>query len=93
MDINYTIIIKSNHWPRRLGKAKKLIKRIFRYKKLLDFDYKSIYYCNIVLMNDSQIRKFNKLYKKQDKSTDVLTFISKINDQNHSKCWILRFIF
>tara|TARA_B100000315_G_C14419987_1_gene515095 strand:+ start:145 stop:612 length:468 start_codon:yes stop_codon:yes gene_type:complete len=78
MDINHTIIIKSNHWPRRFSKAKKVIKKIFRYKKLLDFDYKLIYYCNIVLMDDSQIRKFNKLYKKQDKSTDVLTFMSKI---------------
>ena len=29
-------------------------------------------------MNDLLIRKFNKLYKKQNKSTDVLTFISKI---------------
>ena len=78
MDINHTIIIKSNHWPRRLVKVKKIIKRILRYKKLLDFNYNLNYYCNIVLMNDYFIRKFNKLYKKQNKSTDVLTFISKI---------------
>ena len=29
-------------------------------------------------MNDYFIRKFNKLYKKQNRPTDVLTFISKI---------------
>ena len=29
-------------------------------------------------MNDHFIRKFNKLYKKQNMPTDVLTFISKI---------------
>ena len=78
MDINHTIIIKSNQWPRRLVKVKKIIKRIFRYKKLLKFNYRLNYYCNIILMNDYLMRKFNKLYKKQNKPTDVLTFISKI---------------
>ena len=78
MDIDHTIIIKSNHWPRRLVKVRKIIKRIFRYKKLLEFNHMSNYYCNIVLMNDLLIRRFNKLYKRQNKSTDVLTFISKI---------------
>ena len=78
MDINHTIIIKSNQWPRRLVKVKKIIKRIFRYKKLLKFNCRLNYYCNIVLMNDFLIRKFNKLYKKKNKTTDVLTFISKI---------------
>ena len=82
MDINHTIIIKSNQWPRRLVKVKKIIKRIFRYKKLLKFNYRLNYYCNIVLMNDSLIRKFNKQYKKRNKSTDVLTFISKIKKNN-----------
>mgnify|MGYP000639741878 CR=1 FL=1 len=57
------------------------IKRIFRYKKLLEFNYESNYYCNIVLMNDFLIRKFNKIYKKQNKSTDILTFISKIKKE------------
>ena len=78
MDIDHTIIIKSNHWPRRLVKVRKIIKRIFRYKKLLEFNHMSNYYCNIVLMDDLLIGRFNKLYKKQNKSTDVLTFISKI---------------
>ena len=78
MDIDHTIIIKSNHWPRRLVKVRKIIKRIFRYKKLLEFNHMSNYYCNIVLMNDLLIRRFNQFYKKQNKSTDVLTFISKI---------------
>ena len=78
MYINYTIIIKSNHWPRRLVKVKQIIKKIFRYKNLLNFNYNTKYYCNIVLMNDFLIKKFNKLYKKKNKSTDVLTFVSEI---------------
>ena len=82
MNINHTIIIRSNHWSRRLVKIKRIIKRIFRYKQLLEFDYELNYYCNIVLMNDFLIRKFNKLYKKQSKSTDLLTFVSKIKKNN-----------
>ena len=78
MNIDHTIIIKSNNWPRRLAKVSTIINKIFRYKKLLEFNHMSNYYCNIVLMNDCLIRKFNKLYKRQNKSTDVLTFISKI---------------
>ena len=76
MDINYRIIIRSNHWPRRFEKVKKIVKRIFKYKRILKFDYKSVYFCNIVLMNDLLIKKFNKQYRKQNKFTDVLTFVS-----------------
>ena len=76
MDINYRIIIRSNHWPRRFVKVKKIVKRIFKYKRILKFDYKSVYFCNIVLMNDLLIKKFNKQYRKQNKFTDVLTFVS-----------------
>ena len=32
----------------------------------------------LVLTNDFLIRKFNKLYKKSNKTTDVLTFVSNI---------------
>ena len=82
MNINYTIIIKSNRWPARFFKIKKIIKKILRYKKLLDFNNNLNYYCNIILVNDVFIRKFNKIYKKEDKSTAVLTFISKIKKTN-----------
>ena len=76
MDIDYRIIIRSNHWPRRVVRIKKIVKRIFKYKRILKFDYKSVYFCNIVLMNDLLIKKFNKQYRKQNKFTDVLTFVS-----------------
>ena len=76
--MKYDFFIKSNHWPRRLVKVKQIIKKIFRYKNLLNFNYNTKYYCNIVLMNDFLIKKFNKLYKKKNKSTDVLTFVSEI---------------
>ena len=76
MDIDYRIIIRSNHWPRRVVRIKKIVKRVFKYKRILKFDFKSAYFCNIVLMNDLLIKKFNKQYRKQNKFTDVLTFVS-----------------
>ena len=77
MYIHHKIIIKSNHWPRRIYKVKKIINKVFRYKKILEFDYNLKYYCNIVLINDSIIREFNRLYRKKDETTDVLTFVSR----------------
>ena len=78
MNINYSIIIKSKHWPRRLSRIKKIISKIFHNNKILYFDYNFNYYCNIVLINDFLMRKFNRLYRKKNKTTDVLTFISKL---------------
>ena len=76
--IHYSIIIKSKHWPKRLKKIDRIIQLILKHKKLFNFNKNIIYYCNFVLMNDSLIKKFNKLYKKQNKITDVLTFVSNI---------------
>ena len=78
MFVRYSIVIKSKHWPIRLLKIKKIIKIIARYKEILSYNAKLKYYCNIVLTNDFLIKKLNKTYKKQNISTDVLTFVSKI---------------
>ena len=82
--IYYNIIIKSNHWPRRLKKIDKIIKSILKQKKLFNFNKNVVYYCNFILMNDSFIKKFNHLYKKHNEITDVLTFISN-NDKKINK--------
>ena len=90
--IHYSIIIKSNHWPRRLKKINQNIELILKQKKLFNFNRNVVYYCNFILMNDSFIKKYNRLYKKQNKITDVLTFISnnkkKIN-KNEKYCDIM----
>ena len=62
--INFSIIIKSNQWPRRLFKVKKIYYKIIKYKKLFKFKKEVIYFCNLVLLNDSLIKKYNKIYKK-----------------------------
>ena len=90
--IHYSIIIKSKHWPKRLENIDKIIKLILKQQKLFNFNKNIIYYCNFVLMNDSLIKKFNKLYKKQNKITDVLTFVYKIKkkiNKNEKYCDIM----
>ena len=80
--IQYTISSKTNHWPRRINKINKEIKRILIYKNDLKFSNNINYYCNFILANDSFIKKLNFKYKKINQSTDVLTFVSKLNFKN-----------
>ena len=83
--IDYSIIIKSNHWPRRLKKINKIIKLILKQKKSFNFNKNVVYYFNFILMNDSIIKKYNYLYKKNNKKTDVLTFISNNEKEINKK--------
>ena len=90
--IHYCIIIKSKHWPKRLKKIDRIIQLILKHKKLFNFNKNIIYYCNFVLMNDSLIKKFNRLYNKQNKITDVLTFVYNIKkkiNKNEKYCDIM----
>ena len=89
--INHSIIIKSNHWPRRYYKIEKIFKKILKNKQLFKFDEKKSYFFNLVLMDDFFIKKLNKTYKKSNKSTDILTFISNIknNRVNERHCDII----
>ena len=90
--IHYSIIIKSKHWPKRLEKIDRIIQLILKHRKLFNFNKNIIYYCNFVLMNDSLIKKFNRLYNKQNKITDVLTFVYNIKkkiNKNEKYCDIM----
>ena len=83
--INYSILCKSNHWPRRLKKIDKIIQKVLVYEKELKFPNTSNYFCNFVLANDKFIKKLNNKYKKNNKPTDVLTFISNYNVKDVKK--------
>jgi len=89
--IKFFIIIKSNHWPRRLVRINKIINKIIKYKEILKFKKNVMYYCNFILMNDNLIKKYNNIYKKNNKSTDVLTFVSIIKNKclNEKHCDIM----
>ena len=48
-------------------------KEDLHFKKNIDYD------CNFILTNDKLIKKINLKFRKINKSTDVLTFVSNVN--------------
>ena len=79
--INTNFYIKSKRWPRRLLKIKNISRKVIKESAKLNFNNKIDYYLNIILTNDHDMKKINLKYKKVKKSTDVLTFVSQINEK------------
>ena len=79
--INTNFYIKSKRWPRRLLKIKNISRKLIKESAKLNFNNKIDYYLNIILTNDHDMKKINLKYKKVKKSTDVLTFVSQINEK------------
>jgi len=77
--IKCSFICKSNHWPPRLKKIDLLLKKIMKLKNDLYFKKNIDYDCNLILTNDKLIKKMNLQFRKINKSTDVLTFVSNVN--------------
>ena len=80
--IYYTIFSKTNHWPRRVKKIDNVINKILIHKKDLKFVTNINYFCNFILANDLFVKSFNHKFKNINKSTDVLTFVSRLNLNN-----------
>ena len=86
IDNNY--FCKSNHWTRRMIKIKHIVKNILKNDKI-GFKKKNYYFLNLIFIDDKNIKKINKKYRKKNKATDVLTFVNffkKINNQNPVYC-------
>ena len=79
--IKLSFFIKEKSWSRRLKKIKYIVNKVLKQKNELKFKKNINYYLNIVLMNDKEMKKLNLKYKKINKTTDVLTFISDHKDQ------------
>ena len=77
--IYYTIFSKTNHWPRRVKKIDDVLIKILIHKKDLKFVSSINYFCNFILANDLFVKSFNHKFKNINKSTDVLTFVSRLN--------------
>jgi len=80
--INYTISSKTNKWTKRIKKIDEIVIQILVYKKDLKFIKNINYYCDFILANDRFIKGLNKKFRKVNKPTDVLTFVSKLNMKN-----------
>ena len=83
--IRLNFYVQSNNWPRRINKVKKITNKVIKEKTNLNFDKNINYYLNIILLNDKKMKKLNLKYKRKNKATDVLTFVSTPKNINFNK--------
>ena len=83
--ISCSLICKSKHWPVRLIKIKAILKNVLKFKKDLNFKKKIKYNCNLILTDNQLIKKMNYKFRKKNKATDVLTFISTVDLKKNRK--------
>ena len=83
--INTNFYIKSKRWPRRLLKIKSISRKVIKESAKLKFNNKIDYCLNIILTNDNDMKKINLKYKNVKESTDVLTFVSQIQQKKLNK--------
>ena len=83
--INFNLICHSKHWPARVNKVKIIITNILKYKNDLNFQKNTSYDCNFILTDNKLIKKMNEKYRKKNKTTDILTFVTELNIKNKKK--------
>ena len=81
--LNY--YVQSKNWSRRMSKVTKITNEVVKKKTDLNFDKNINYYLNIILLNDKKMKKLNLKYKRKNKTTDVLTFVSTLKNINYNK--------
>ena len=67
--IKLNFFSKTNNWSRRIAKVKKVSKLAMKEKSQMRFKKNIIYYLNIILTNEAEIKKLNLKYKKDKKLT------------------------
>ena len=85
--IQINFFCKSNLWSRRMVKIREKAKKVI---KIEDFKFirNNFYVLNLVFVDDKNIKKINKEYRKKNKTTDVLTFVNSIkNNQNENETY------
>ena len=68
-----------------MSKVTKITNKVIKKKTDLNFDKNINYYLNIILLNDKKMKKINLKYKRRNKTTDVLTFVSTLKNINYNK--------
>ena len=77
--IQINFFCKSNYWSRRMIKIREIAQKVIKIDDL-NFKKKDFYALNLIFVDDKNIKKINKKYKKINKTTDVLTFVSSIKN-------------
>tara|TARA_B100001175_G_scaffold283050_1_gene262568 strand:- start:545 stop:1021 length:477 start_codon:yes stop_codon:yes gene_type:complete len=85
--IETNFFCESKLWSRRMNKIKKIVNEILLIDKC-GFNRNKIYHLNLIFVDNKKIKKINKIYKKINKPTDVLTFVSFLNKKikNEAYC-------
>tara|TARA_B100000700_G_C15062214_1_gene866609 strand:+ start:2425 stop:2901 length:477 start_codon:yes stop_codon:yes gene_type:complete len=82
--IQTNFFCKSNHWPRRMFKIKNIVKNILKEDDI-GFKKTYFYFLNFVFVDDKIIKKINKEYRKKNRVTDVLTFVTYHENNKNKK--------
>jgi probable rRNA maturation factor len=82
--IQINFFCKSNLWSRRMIKIREIAQKVIKIEDL-NFKRNNFYVLNLVFVDDKNIKKMNKEYRKKNKTTDVLTFINTIKNINNVK--------
>ena len=80
--IQINFFCKSSHWSRRMIKIREIAKRVIKIDDL-NFQKNNFYALNLVFVDDKNIKKINKEYRKKNKTTDVLTFVNSIKNNKN----------
>ncbi len=82
--IEVEFFCKSKSWVNKMPHIKLSTNNTI--KKMKDyFNSRLNYNLNIILSDKKLVKKLNREYKKNNKDTDVLTFVSKISNKNLGK--------
>jgi len=83
-NIKVDFFSESKKWPRRMPKIKTITKKTIN-RMLIYFKKGYKFELSIILTDKSKMIKLNKIYKKKQQDTDVLTFITKNSNKNVGK--------
>jgi len=85
--IQTNFFCKSNHWSKRMLKIKEIVTKVIKIDDL-SFKKNNFYFVNLVFVDDNKIKKINKMYRKKNVATDVLTFVNFIkNNKNENEAY------
>jgi len=85
--IQTNFFCKSNHWSKRMLKIKEIVTKVIKIDDL-GFKKNNFYFVNLVFVDDNKIKNINKMYRKKNIATDVLTFVNFIkNNKNKNEAY------
>ena len=77
--IQINFFCKSCYWSRRMIKIRSIAQKVIKIDDL-NFKKNTFYFLNLVFVDDKNIKKTNKKYRKINKTTDVLTFVNSVKN-------------